>query len=40
MGRKRRRVERLDPSGQRRLGFEEAVMGERPEGERGRGATQ
>jgi len=29
MGRKRRRVERLDPSGQRRLGFEEAVMGER-----------
>src|SRR6266851_337019 len=34
MGRKRRRVERLDPSGQRRLGFEEAVMGERPEGER------
>ncbi len=32
MGRKRRRVKRLDPSGQGRLGFDEAVMAQRSEG--------
>lgn len=35
MGRKRRRVKRLDPSGQKRLGFEEAVMAAGRDDERG-----
>jgi transposase len=34
MGRRRRRVKRLDPSGQRGLGFEEAETAQEPEGER------
>lgn len=33
MGRRRRRVQRLDPSGQQRLGFDEAVIGQGCEGE-------
>src|ERR1700675_457107 len=33
MGRRRRRVQRLDPSGQQRLGFDEAVIAQGCEGE-------